>query len=58
MNTKTIIKSPIFTFLILVSLLSTGSYVLAFSSDENLTGGLLLLQFSPAFSAINTKLQC
>jgi CAAX protease family protein len=49
-------KNQLFTFLLLTTLFATGSYLLAFSNDANLTGGFLLLQFSPAFSAIITKL--
>lgn len=49
-------KKPLSIFLIIVFIFSAGSYFLAFSGEDNLTGGLLLLQFSPAFSAILTKL--
>ena len=49
---------PLFVFLGLVVVLATFSYVLIFtsSSDDDRTGGFALLQFSPAISALVTKL--
>ena len=50
-------RKPLFTFLGLVSLLSVLIYMLVFSgNEENAQGGLALLQFAPAVSAIVTKL--
>ncbi len=49
---------PLVVFLGLVSVLAAFSYVLIFTAgnDDDRTGGFALLQFSPAISAIVTKL--
>ena len=50
-------RKPLFTFLGLVTVLSILIYMLVFSgNEENAQGGLALLQFAPAVSAIATKL--
>ena len=50
-------RKPLFTFLGLVTVLSILIYMLVFSgNEENAQGGLALLQFAPAGSAIATKL--
>ena len=50
-------STPLFLFLGLVTIFATLSYFVAFSGGEgNEQGGFLLLQFSPAFAAIITKL--
>lgn len=55
--TMQVSRKPLFTFLGLVSVLAALSYAIAFSGDEgNAPGGLLLVQFAPALSAIITKL--
>ena len=55
--TMQVSRKPLFTFLGLVSVLAALSYAIAFSGDEgNVQGGLLLVQFAPALSAIITKL--
>jgi uncharacterized protein len=49
--------NPLFTFLVLVSILSALSYIYTFNGgEENISIGFLLLQFSPAVAAILTKL--
>jgi membrane protease YdiL (CAAX protease family) len=49
---------PLFVFLGLVVVLASFSYVLIFTAgnDDDRTGGFALLQFSPAISALVTKL--
>jgi membrane protease YdiL (CAAX protease family) len=49
---------PLFVFLGLVVVLASSSYVLIFTAgnDDDRTGGFALLQFSPAISALVTKL--
>jgi len=55
--TTAVSRKPLFTFLIIVSILSALIYLLAFGGNgENAQGGLALLQFSPAVAAIVTKL--
>lgn len=55
--TTAVSRKPLFTFLGLVSILSILIYMLVFSgNEENAQGGLALLQFAPAVSAIVTKL--
>ena len=49
-------RKPLYTFLGLVTVMSALSYGVAFSGNEgDQTGGFMLLQFSPALSAIITK---
>lgn len=55
---KKIVKNqkPLYTFFTLVTIFSGLSYALTFSGNENnIPGGLLLVQFSPALAAIITK---
>ena len=49
---------PLVVFLVLVGVLAAFSYFLIFTAgnDDDQTGGFALLQFSPAISAIVTKL--
>ncbi|MCP5101641.1 MAG: hypothetical protein GY943_39355, partial [Chloroflexi bacterium] len=57
MGETAVSRKPLFTFLGLVSILSALIYMLVFSgNEENAQGGLALLQFAPALSAIITKL--
>lgn len=50
--TTAVNRKLLFTFLVIVSILSAITYMLAFSgSGENTQGALALLQFSPAVAA-------
>jgi membrane protease YdiL (CAAX protease family) len=49
-------KQPLYLFLMLVTVFAALSYMLAFAmGDDNRTGGLLLVQFSPMLAAFITK---
>lgn len=50
-------KKPLYIFGILVSIFTTIAYTVAFAmGDENRTGGIFLMQFSPLLAAFITKL--
>ncbi len=49
-------KAPLYFFLVIVTILASASYGLAFvMGDDNRTIGIVLVQFSPALAALITK---
>jgi len=50
-------KKPIYLFLLLVTVFAAIGYTVAFKmGDDNRTGGIFLVQFSPLVAAFITKL--
>lgn len=50
-------RKPLYTFLVLVTIFAAIGYVVAFAmGDDNVTGGLFILQFAPLVAAFITKL--